>query len=51
MMDFRDRSDAGRRLAKALSGYKGRHPVVLALPRGGVPSPRRLPLHSKLRST
>jgi predicted phosphoribosyltransferase len=24
-------------LAKALSAYKGRHPVVLALPRGGVP--------------
>lgn len=37
MMDFRDRSDAGRRLAKALLSYKDRHPVVLALPRGGVP--------------
>ena len=37
MMDFRDRSDAGRRLAKALSSYKGRNAVVLALPRGGVP--------------
>ena len=37
MMDFEDRSDAGRRLAKALSSYKGRRPVVLALPRGGVP--------------
>ena len=37
MMDFRDRSDAGRRLAKALSGYKDRHAVILALPRGGVP--------------
>ena len=37
MMDFRDRSDAGRRLAKALSEYKGRSVVVLALPRGGVP--------------
>lgn len=37
MMDFRDRSDAGRRLAKALSEYKGRNAVVLALPRGGVP--------------
>ena len=36
-MTFRDRSDAGQRLAKALSAYKGRHPVVLALPRGGVP--------------
>jgi putative phosphoribosyl transferase len=34
---FRDRKDAGRRLAEALSGYKGEHPVVLALPRGGVP--------------
>lgn len=37
MISFRNRSDAGRRLAKALSGYKGRSPVVLALPRGGVP--------------
>jgi predicted phosphoribosyltransferase len=37
MMDFRDRSDAGRQLAKALSSYKDRQPVVLALPRGGVP--------------
>ena len=37
MMDFRDRSDAGHKLAKALSSYKDRHPVVLALPRGGVP--------------
>jgi putative phosphoribosyl transferase len=37
MMDFRDRSDAGLRLAKALSSYKDRHPVILALPRGGVP--------------
>ncbi len=37
MMTFRDRSDAGRRLAKALSKYKGRNAVVLALPRGGVP--------------
>lgn len=37
MMTFRDRSDAGRRLAKALSAYKGRNAVVLALPRGGVP--------------
>jgi predicted phosphoribosyltransferase len=34
---FRDRTDAGRRLARALSGYKNRQPVILALPRGGLP--------------
>jgi len=37
MMTYQDRSDAGRRLAKALSKYKGRSAVILALPRGGVP--------------
>jgi len=36
-MLFENRMDAGRRLAEALLRYKGRHPVVLALPRGGVP--------------
>lgn len=36
-MLFQNRSDAGRQLAKALLKYKGRHPVILALPRGGVP--------------
>jgi predicted phosphoribosyltransferase len=36
-MPFKDRSDAGRKLAKALAGYKGQQPVILALPRGGVP--------------
>jgi len=36
-MPFRDRIDAGRRLAEALAGYKADRPVVLALPRGGVP--------------
>jgi putative phosphoribosyl transferase len=34
---FRDREDAGRRLAEKLSGYRDEDPVVLALPRGGVP--------------
>jgi putative phosphoribosyl transferase len=36
-MSFRDRSDAGRQLAQALAQYKDDHPVILALPRGGVP--------------
>lgn len=36
-MPFRDRSDAGRRLADALEQYRRSQPVILALPRGGVP--------------
>ena len=36
-MPFIDRTDAGRQLAKALARYKNQRPVVLALPRGGVP--------------
>ncbi len=36
-MPFVDRADAGRQLAAALAGYKDRRPIVLALPRGGVP--------------
>jgi predicted phosphoribosyltransferase len=36
-MPFRDREDAGRQLAAALADYKDQDPVVLALPRGGVP--------------
>jgi len=35
-MKYADRSDAGRRLAGALTHLKDRRPVVLALPRGGV---------------
>jgi putative phosphoribosyl transferase len=36
-MAFTDRTEAGRKLADALAGYRTRNPVVLALPRGGVP--------------
>ncbi len=36
-MPFRNRIEAGRELAKTLAPYKQRHPVILALPRGGVP--------------
>ena len=34
---FKDRSDAGRKLAEALFTYKDKKILVLALPRGGVP--------------
>ena len=33
---YRDRIDAGRRLAGRLEAYRAEHPVVLGLPRGGV---------------
>lgn len=36
-MPFKDRVDAGRKLATALAKYRNRQAVVLALPRGGVP--------------
>jgi putative phosphoribosyl transferase len=34
---FQDRADAGRQLAKALQRFSSAEPIVLALPRGGVP--------------
>jgi putative phosphoribosyl transferase len=34
---FRDRRDAGRQLAAALERFRDAAPVILALPRGGVP--------------
>lgn len=37
MTTFRDRREAGKRLAKRLEHLKDQRPVVLALPRGGVP--------------
>jgi putative phosphoribosyl transferase len=36
-MPFKDRREAGRKLAAALSAYRDQQPVILALPRGGVP--------------
>ena len=36
-MAFDNRSEAGRRLALALEPYRDREPIVLGLPRGGVP--------------
>jgi predicted phosphoribosyltransferase len=36
-MVFRDRADAGRQLARHLLHLRDEQPVVLALPRGGVP--------------
>lgn len=36
-MMFPDRREAGARLAERLLPFKDKHPIVLALPRGGVP--------------
>lgn len=35
-IQFDSRIDAAQRLAKALAGYRGRNPLVLAIPRGAV---------------
>ncbi len=39
---FRNRAEAARKLAAALSAYMGRKPLVLAIPRGAVPMARIL---------
>lgn len=39
-MRFRDRSHAATLLATSLAAYRGSHPLVLGLPRGGVPMAR-----------
>jgi len=39
---FESRIDAARRLAEALAHYRGRNPLVLAIPRGAVPMGRVL---------
>ncbi|MBA3757015.1 MAG: phosphoribosyltransferase, partial [Nitrosomonas sp.] len=36
-MIFADRIAAARNLAEALSDYRDKHPLVLAIPRGAVP--------------
>jgi len=36
-MAFKNRSEAGKKLGAALANYKDQKPVILALPRGGVP--------------
>lgn len=39
-LSFANRDDAARQLAQALAVYRGQHPLVLAIPRGGVPMGR-----------
>lgn len=41
-MVFANRNQAADRLAAALDAYKGRHPLILAIPRGAVPMGQRL---------
>jgi putative phosphoribosyl transferase len=36
-MRFADRLDAAERLSEALRAYRGRHPLILAIPRGALP--------------
>jgi predicted phosphoribosyltransferase len=41
-MAFRNRAEAANKLAERLSAYKGKNPLVLAIPRGAVPMGRIL---------
>jgi len=41
-MRFRDRADAAGKLAAALHAYRGKNPLVLAIPRGAAPMGRVL---------
>lgn len=41
-MIFRDREDAARKLSLRLDHYRGRNPLILAVPRGAVPMGRML---------
>jgi predicted phosphoribosyltransferase len=34
---FRDREEAAQRLADRLKAYRGKHPLILGIPRGAVP--------------
>lgn len=42
LLPFQDRLEAARLLAKRLAGFRGRHAVVLGIPRGGVPVAREV---------
>jgi len=46
-MRFRDRADAAGKLAAALRAYRGKNPLVLAIPRGAVPMGRVLAAHHR----
>ena len=51
IVSFRDRADAGRRLGAAVAARDLEAPVVLALPRGGVPVGAEVARRFKPRST
>jgi len=41
-LPFRDREQAAEQLAKALEKYRGKNPLILAIPRGAVPMAARI---------